>query len=588
MVAFLGLSAQALATHGVHDPHCDQYDSNHNAAVYEFGLDNPITDSSWMGAAASITGSAHACGSFLGPQGTTEGDNTMYKRADITVPPGVEIADSDLLPHRSYAGEAWVNMLFRFPDGRPYFAGGENPEPYPEGIPSVITTDYKSECARESELPASDIISCLKGENPFGHNWSWSSRDASGKLALTVGPMYSPGITVGPGLTYVTLYLCGNYGSVVPDPIPDPNPNRTDCGTDGQFQQLNGDASAPNCDNGNGIYSVTATTETGFTTDPTTDCVEWEAEVDQDCDGDPYGNDFLIHDFSVSTNDPPPSPYRIGGANMHAPLNVGALVCGTALGSNDTGASSLTDHVDMLQPPGSRINGSYPIGYVPNGSYAGTLDGRLATHDASGNPVIEETTASLEVEPVVLRVLGDTYPVQDNCNREAEDLNRNSGNTAPGSGLILTCAKAQSAPGSPVAWSSYVWSMVSNENGRTYVTMGPIHIDGQPDRDAGLTEIDEFKICGYAGDVGGSECGPRTNRGLHKNGDASPAGCINGRGLFEVTATNKAAEITPDPAGDVVSDCVRWIDLRKAISQYKPVSVSLADRTRPYAPRGRR
>ncbi len=642
LVAFFGLSAQALATHGVHDPGCDQYDGNHTAAIYGFLADTP--DSHVEHEVSSVTSSGYSCGSFLGPQGTTEGDDTLYNHADISLPRGVEIADSDSVPLRTYAGEVWGSFLARFPDGRPRLFGGENPDPYPIGVPGVVFTDHKKRCVLErireivGETPQGAIVSCLKIHNPFGWGWAWATRDQGGNYSLTIGPLHSPGITVGPGVTYGSLYLCGYYGPVVPDPVVDPL-TRDDCGTDGQIQARNGDASFPNCENGNGVITIASTMYNGTVTPEATRCIEWmdapdttitdhppsvtgdtlaefqftsdvpgsdfrceldgEGEGDcnsgsesydvepgehefcvyaispsgaedptpacytwtvivttDECDGDPYENDFLVHDFTVETPDSQT-------AWIASRLSASALVCGTTLEASGQGTGTLTDHIDIMEPAGAWPTYTGPYSGVPVASYAGKLRARMETHTDSGDPTYEVAVANLTVEPLSIRSLGSNSPIEDNCNREAEEVQIEPDYT---SGLIITCFIARSIPGSPIQWHSWIWGAISRERGcqgicpvRFYLTLGPIHSESS--RPTGLTKVEELTICGYAGDVLGDDCGTNPLRRLHRNGDASFPNCENGNGTYKITATRRSGATTTDMPGSTY--CVPWaLDFR--------------------------
>ena len=141
LVALLGLSAQALA---IHDPGCDTF--NNDVGVFEFNMDTP--DSHQSGDVSGVGGSAYACGSDLSGSGDPinwAGDDTLNNHADIIVPPGVEIADSDLVPGGSdsnpyggsLAGVAKVHILMRLYGG-PMFMDGQ-PD-FTDGIPSTVRT----------------------------------------------------------------------------------------------------------------------------------------------------------------------------------------------------------------------------------------------------------------------------------------------------------------------------------------------------------------------------------------------------------------------------------------------------------------
>ena len=286
-------------------------------------------------------------------------------------------------------------------------------------------------------------------------------------------------------------------------------------------------------------------------------------QVDPVCDGNPYGNDFLIHDFKADT----PDTHR---AWRTSTLTFNALVCGTSLGrfrTPDEGSGTLTDHVDIMEPPGAWTEYTGPRSGIPRHSYAGKIKGRVATYDENGVPRIEETTATLTVDRLRPRRLGDPLPQNaDSCNREAEE-----GLVQPAYtfGLIIACFAVKSEEGSPVKWHGSAWGALSSTRDcnemfcptRAYITLGPIYNNGDPDKPAGLTEIEELTICGYAGRVNGTECGSRNERrrSLHRNGTPSAPDCGNGNGIYDVTATNKDGKVTPSRDATPVTACVEWV-----------------------------
>ncbi len=286
----------------------------------------------------------------------------------------------------------------------------------------------------------------------------------------------------------------------------------------------------------------------------------WRGEsgpwTDPSCNGDPYENDFLIHNFAVDTPD-------THVARRTSRVTANALVCGTALEASGQGTDTLLDHLDIMEPAGAWQTYTGPGSRIRRNSYAGKLTGRLATHDASGTPTFEETSATLRVDRLRPRSLGGPLPSNaDNCNREAEQVQVGPDYTR---GVIIACFVARSDPGSPVQWRSWVWGALSKKRDcnrrcpvRFYLTLGPIHIDSDPGRPAGLTKIDEFTICGNAGRVWGNQCGTNPRKRLHRNGRVSAPDCLNGNGIYEVTATNKNGDVTPSSGDNPVSSCVEW------------------------------
>ncbi len=252
LVAFTAFSATAF---GLGDPRCEE--AGNPIEMLDFSID---TESGTAWEVSSLEGSVYACGSDIGPFG--QGAETLYNHADIGIPEGVVIADSDSVPLGSRSATATVNVLF-------HLLGAPN---FGEGIGIDVATARKSECQSEidneivgstpGDQPGSEIVSCTKWSNALGQNWSWIVRDVDGKLWMTIGPMQALG-SIKPGLTYVNLSLCAYYG-----PAGSPAPQ---CGTEengDQFQQKNGcgieDAfgrifGAP-------TYTATATMENGTVT----------------------------------------------------------------------------------------------------------------------------------------------------------------------------------------------------------------------------------------------------------------------------------------------------------------------------------
>ena len=279
LVAFMGFSTNAFASHDVHDPNCDQY--GNQVDIFEFSITTP--DSNMAGEVSGVDGAARACGSNLETQFLSEfcigGDETLYNHADVGVPPGVNIADSDLADGvGAYAGRATVNILYNQLGLACVFD---------DNVAIIVRTDDKAECIRErnqqtvGDTPQGEIVSCLRGSNDQGKNWSWSVRNAkTGKLSLTIGPMHTD-VGIEPGLTYVNLELC-DYYSDIGGWI-----ELGTCGTEAdgdQFQQKNGAYTEEGCSDGfRGIYTVTATmegigSEGGPVTPEASTCVEWVSD----------------------------------------------------------------------------------------------------------------------------------------------------------------------------------------------------------------------------------------------------------------------------------------------------------------------
>ena len=559
-VALLGFSVPAYA---LVDPDCDGEPHNNTPALHDVSVTNTVGDSNVEHAVAGLEGHGLACGTDISDNYV--GVDTQYVRTDIETPLGVGVNDATGMTDGRYVGTANVNVAS--------FLGGA--AGVIEDVPAVLRIDQDS----GTDCPV-EALACFRGDTEHflleGHAWIWLTED-SGRYTLTIGEFYNDLSGEPSGLTHINSFVvCGYAGTV----------EGRECGTDPQSWLIaNGDQStvpSPDCSNGNGIFTITATMRNDFTTDPVDVCVPWvpEVKVDQDCDGTPYNNDFTINRFAVDT----PDNHSVGA---YADLTSSFLVCGTALisGNSDNGSDTLVDHIDFMNALGSYSTNT--LGYQPVGSYAGKIEGRVAYHDNDRNPVIENTTATLKVDPLDLRFLDWPMPSNDDCNREAEDglVGNNVGTTGewlPGrpSSVIFVCLRADGVTDSGLQWHGWVWEIISAElespepdrgptGGRRILTMGPVHMrgDGTAERSAGLTDISEFTICGDVGDVGSNACGSYRNGDdkLHRNGDASEPDCSNGNGIFAVRATMKNGDKTTPlipTAGDPISDCVVWTNGR--------------------------
>ncbi len=262
LVAFMGFSASAQAEPLI-EPGCAG--AGNPIEILDFSI---VTSSNQAYEVSDLLGQAYACGSYAGGQNTGDppffGAETFVNHATIVVPPGFEVADSDLVTEGSYAGIAIPKFLLHTEEG---YAG------YVGGAPVVITTDDKDECRREiaEEIvgkvpPSGDMITCLRGEVPggTGGNWSWFVRDPeTGQQSFTIGPMHTPDPRIDPGLTYFELGLCDYFGEVGGD----------ECGDSGQWQQKNG--SGCSLTKGFGDFTATTTREDKQVTPEALSHVAW-------------------------------------------------------------------------------------------------------------------------------------------------------------------------------------------------------------------------------------------------------------------------------------------------------------------------
>ena len=261
---------------------------------------------------------------------------------------------------------------------------------------------------------------------------------------------------------------------------------------------------------------------------------------DPSCDGDPYNNDFLVHDFAISSPDS-----NIAG-EVSSILGRG-LVCGTAIddliessnpfgphfghgcgaaGFNPPeGEESLTERAVIDVPPGAGIN---PTSGMGHGSFAGTAIINVASC----------FTRSIAADQAAITRVEDNDG-DDDC---PDDID------------IKACFRSDSALG-----FNYEWTRQTSANPPRYsLTIGPVHpIAGV----AGVTHIKDFTLCAYSGAVGADSCGTSStpDRWLQKNGDAAAPDCNGGQGpegLYKVTIFNKRGDQTPDTPGSRA--CSPW------------------------------
>lgn len=258
LVAFMGFGAPAYGDH-IRDAQCAPY--NNQFGVYEFNL---TTASNQAHAVSGLTGSGLACGTALhnnllncGPSGQTppQGQESLNTRADINVPQGVQVNSTSSMSDDDFVGSAQVDVAHCY------------------GLFSTIYEDQDSVIRVERDTAGTDcpqvFVACYKGSNPLGYNHNWVTQGGNGRYTMTIGPFH-PAVGTA-GITQIDEFnLCGNAGDASGTTYPD------DCGDSTRpWLQKNGDRSAMECSNGNGIYTVTATNDIGQTTAPASDCVTW-------------------------------------------------------------------------------------------------------------------------------------------------------------------------------------------------------------------------------------------------------------------------------------------------------------------------
>ncbi len=249
--------------------------------------------------------------------------------------------------------------------------------------------------------------------------------------------------------------------------------------------------------------------------------------VHADCDGDPYNNDAVIHDFELGTPDSHKSfaPSGIKG---------GALVCGTRVfncGPGNLlicGRDSYYDRAEIGVANGVEITDTASI---PTGAYAGRADVHVIT-DVLSFPSNQTDSTVLTVKP----------------KGEAD---------CPGN--EVACYRGQGGLG-----HNYNWTVQDPVTGKYTLVIGKIiPIAGE----AGLVKID-MMFCEKFGAPGTSQCGSGGAPVVQKNGAASlgkassgllgsnpthQKPCSNGNGTYEATATQRGGLVTPS-----VTSCVVW------------------------------
>lgn len=242
------------------DPDCDGSPYSNEPAIHDFRVATP--DSRAVHAVSGVNIAFLLCGSEVVAGGV--GAETLYNHVDIQLPSGVGAAATDQIEPESFAGLNTVNLL----------AYTATSAVGPEGVLGYWRVQGAQRCRDERDTrivgptPSGTIVGCYQEDHtPFGifsRYLAWVTRDPGGQLHLTLGPMYwylSPNA----GLTRLDARLCGYFGTGT----------QFHCGAVPQIEWRNGAASFPNCAEGRGLYTATATMNSGAVTPPASACVEW-------------------------------------------------------------------------------------------------------------------------------------------------------------------------------------------------------------------------------------------------------------------------------------------------------------------------
>lgn len=249
------------------------------------------------------------------------------------------------------------------------------------------------------------------------------------------------------------------------------------------------------------------------------------AITDPDCDGVPYDNTPLIHDFRIDTPDSHVAKAVSGTTG-------GGLVCGSdlrPLGGDDT----LYDHATVKYARG--------VGATPTSGHEGEYVGEATVtilFRLFGPRIAEHVESNLRVNPI------------SECEGEQGKL---VGDPTPGT--VIACYYGWN-------WVGWNWNWITDDDPGPaqdlYLTIGPMYGFGDV-TSPGMTEIEDMSLCAYFG-PGGGPCGT-SGTPVGSNGDQSafptPA-CSNGNGVYTATATRRDGLVTP-PA----STCVKWFPVAR-------------------------
>ncbi len=262
--------------------------------------------------------------------------------------------------------------------------------------------------------------------------------------------------------------------------------------------------------------------------------------VEDDCDlalgGDgPYNNDFAVYDFEIIFPDSMVE-YEVSGLIGKGVLCGSAVNtfaenlrnCGNPGETPPIGVESFLNEVEVTVPPGVIMNAE---GFGVPGAYLG---------NANANAISCSLRNVLPNQAVkTIAKVNETYPADD----------------CPDNPSVITCMLGDSDLG-----FAYMWHTVTGQDsqGRDLytLTIGPFHsLLG----DAGLTKLNSFTFCAYAGEVGGTDCGTvdsNPDGWLQINGDAAAPDCNGGagpEGIYTARAKRNLGDWTAS-----VDWCAAW------------------------------
>ena len=291
LVAFGSLSAPAFADHLI-ERDCDGDPYSNNFAVNGFGF--TFTDNREL-KVAGLNGSGVSCGTIMhnsfsdcGPSGQNppQGLESLADSAAIESPPRVSVNPSFTMANGSFVGFARINVAACIPFYLAYINEGpdDDGDGVGDGVGVAVRVDDIDECRRENnDLVGGPtpgvVLACYRADDvtsaiSLGHGWIWATLSTTtGRWTQTIGPFHAAAPA---GITKIhSFMLCDYAGST--------DPSTRDCGDSSQpMVQMNGVASAPDCNEGQGpegIYTVVVTNKRGERTDPATTCAVWTPKM---------------------------------------------------------------------------------------------------------------------------------------------------------------------------------------------------------------------------------------------------------------------------------------------------------------------
>ncbi len=252
------------------DPECETRYTN-ELHVYGFTVGTP--GHTKPGEASPLVAAGVACGGSVEKTGepdtcSTESKESLNTKATLGLPPGDKIRHT-----KELSSGSWIGTI----TGRVLGCAGE------ESKVGLGVTGIKSVKEWTSAKCPTAAIACYEGSatvevsrgTATGHDYAWVTEE-SGKEVLTVGTpeveAHGEGkeFKVPTGFTMFQIEMCALAGE----------PETEKCGTSSSnWAHENGEESEPNCNTGNGLYSIEVTNAAGKTTPREESCVYWGEEL---------------------------------------------------------------------------------------------------------------------------------------------------------------------------------------------------------------------------------------------------------------------------------------------------------------------